>query len=94
MNDFFEAAMMICLGVSWPVSVYKSWKSRTTKGKSLPFEVIILIGYIFGLIGKIINHNITVVFFIFIFNIINILIDLALYYRNSKLDKAAENTFR
>ena len=32
-----ETLMIICFGLSWPLSVYKSWKSRTAKGKSLQF---------------------------------------------------------
>ena len=34
----FETVMIICFGLSWPFSVYKSWKSRTTKGKTLKNE--------------------------------------------------------
>ena len=38
-----ETLMIICFGLSWPLSVYKSWKSRTSKGKSLQFEIFILL---------------------------------------------------
>ena len=44
-----ETVMIVCFGLSWPLSVYKSWKSRTAKGKSLQFEIFIWIGYIFGI---------------------------------------------
>ena len=55
----FEALMVICFGISWPVSIAKSLKSRSTKGKSLLFMVFIDIGYIFGIVGKILSGNIT-----------------------------------
>jgi hypothetical protein len=87
MPQFFEAAMILCFGISWPLSVLKSWKSRTTKGKSLFFEVFILLGYLSGIAGKIITHTVTYVLIFYILNTVMILFDLALYYRNSKLDK-------
>ena len=87
MSEIFEAIMVIFFGLSWPLSVYKSFKSRTTKGKSLLFEVFIFLGYVSGIIGKIINHNITYVFAFYILNVVMVSIDLCLYYRNSKLDK-------
>lgn len=89
MGEIFEAAMVICFGLSWPMSVYKSWKSRTTKGKSLLFEVFIWIGYVCGIAGKIITHNITYVFIFYILNIVMVSIDLVLYARNARLDRQA-----
>ena len=50
--DLLEALMILCFGVSWPISIRKSWVSRTAKGKSLFFEVFLLIGYIFGIVRK------------------------------------------
>lgn len=90
MGEIFEAAMVICFGISWPTSVYKSWKSRTAKGKSLMFECFILFGYICGILGKIITHNITYVFAFYILNICMVTVDLCLYFRNSRLDRAAQ----
>ena len=49
MSDLLEALMIVCFGLSWPVSIYKSYTSRTAKGKSLFFEVFIWIGYVFGI---------------------------------------------
>lgn len=89
MPQFFEAAMIICFGISWPISVAKSWRSRTAKGKSLFFEVFILIGYLCGITGKFITQNITYVLIFYMINTVMILADLALYYRNSRLDKKA-----
>ena len=87
MGEIFEAVMVICFGLSWPISVYKSWKSRTAKGKSLFFEVFIFIGYVSGIIGKIYTGKITYVFAFYIVNIFMVSIDLCLYLRNSRLDR-------
>lgn len=37
MSELLEIMMIASFGVSWPLNVIKSYKSRTTKGKSLPF---------------------------------------------------------
>ncbi len=97
MTDLLEALMIICFGLSWPISIQKSWVSRTAKGKSVFFEVFIWIGYIFGIIRKIILYiNGSGSGFLFYFswafyilNLIEITIDVLLYIRNSKLDKQA-----
>ena len=57
-TDLLEALTIFCFGLSWPISIRKSIISRTAKGKSLFFEVFLLIGYAFGcfstgyLVGK------------------------------------------
>ena len=56
----FESIMLICFGISWPISVYKSLTSKSTKGKSVVFLFAIIIGYVAGILGKIISHNITI----------------------------------
>jgi formate hydrogenlyase subunit 3/multisubunit Na+/H+ antiporter MnhD subunit len=90
MTQFFEAAMIICFGLSWPLSVMKSWKSRTAKGKSLFFEIFILLGYLSGIVGKIMTDNITYVLVFYILNTLMVSFDLCLYARNRRLDKLAE----
>ena len=87
MPQFFEAAMIICFGVSWPISVVKSWRSRTTKGKSLLFEVFIFAGYVCGIAGKLITHNVNYVLIFYFINLVMVGVDLSLYVRNSRLDK-------
>ena len=89
MAEFFEAVMVICFGLSWPLSVRKSWKSRTAKGKSLFFEVFIWIGYVTGIVGKLLTHNITYVFIFYIINLVMVSLDIGLYVRNSHLDRLA-----
>lgn len=92
-----ETVMIICFGLSWPLSVYKSWKSRTAKGKSLQFEIFIWIGYIFGIAKNLIlfaNGSSSWIFFLgwafYFLNFIEITVDMALYFRNVKLDKIAD----
>jgi len=88
MSQLFEAFMVICFGISWPLSIMKSYKSRTTKGKSIFFILFILAGYGFGIVSKLLGTHITYVFVFYVLNFIMVFIDVCLYVRNSKLDKA------
>ena len=44
--------MMICFGVSWPVAILKTLRTRRTEGKSLLFLLLILVGYLAGITAK------------------------------------------
>jgi hypothetical protein len=82
--SIFEAIMLICFGAAWPVSIVKSYKSKSNSGKSLFFLVIVLIGYLSGIINKLLNNydSITI---LYIINFIMVSIDMMLYFRNRKI---------
>ena len=95
-TDLLEALMILCFGLSWPISIRKSWTSRTAKGKSLFFEFFIWVGYIFGIIRKFMLWGAATgplgwLFYLawafYVLNIVEITIDMALYFRNVKLDR-------
>ncbi|MBE6575272.1 MAG: hypothetical protein E7654_03250 [Ruminococcaceae bacterium] len=88
--QIFEMIMLICFGISWPISVYKSIRSKSTKGKSAVFIVAIIIGYISGIIGKIVNHQLTYVVVLYCVNLIVVSIDLGLYFFNAKYEKTVQ----
>jgi len=89
MTGIFECIMLICFGISWPISVYKSLTSRSTKGKSVIFIAAILIGYIAGILGKIIGHNISYVLIVYIFNFCVVSVDFVLYFINRRRERHA-----
>lgn len=89
MQQIFELIMLACFGLSWPISVYKSIRSRSTKGKSLVFIIAIIIGYISGIIGKIVGNQITYVLVLYCFNLAVVSLDLALYFFNRSREKKA-----
>jgi hypothetical protein len=82
----FEIAFLICFGAAWPASIYKSWKSRTNKGKSLFFLCLILTGYIMGILHKIFFYYDEVIY-LYIINFLMVLADMILFFRNSRLEK-------
>ena len=85
--QIFDFIMLACFGLSWPISVYKSIKSKSTQGKSLVFIIAIIIGYISGIIGKIVNDQLTYVLIIYCFNLMVVSIDLILFFINRKREK-------
>ena len=99
-TELMEAVTILCFGLSWPISIYKSYVSKTAKGKSLFFEVFLLVGYAFGIFRKIIQFTVLdctgglfyLSFFFYILNFIEITIDVLLYFRNCKYDKLAALT--
>jgi hypothetical protein len=84
MVGIFESLMLICFGVSWPISVWKSYTSRSTKGKSVIFTSAIILGYIAGICGKIAGDNINYVLALYILNLCFVSVDFALYFINKK----------
>ena len=99
MLDLLEMLMIVCFGLSWPISIYRSYVSRTAKGKSLFFEVFLWIGYIFGITRKVLQFQsgsgLNVLFYLgwlfYMLNIVEITIDMLLYFRNVKLDRMRES---
>lgn len=87
MSQLLEAMMIVCFGISWPMSILKSINSRTAKGKSLTFMCFILAGYTFGIISKLSSGNITYVLPLYILNFVMVATDIALYFRNQVLDR-------
>ena len=79
--------MLVCFGISWPFNIAKSLRSRTAKGKSVAFELLIIAGYLCGLIGKFILGNLSYVVFFYIADILMVAADLVLTFRNRRLDR-------
>ena len=87
MAQILEAAMIICFGISWPVNIAKSLKSKTAKGKSIVFLFFILIGYLCAIAGKIISNKINWVFWFYVVNTLMVSLDIIIYFNNRKRDK-------
>jgi len=81
--SIFEAGMLICFGASWPLDIYKSIKSRSTAGKSVMFMFVLTVGYVFGIINKII-YSPDIVLVLYIINLLLVSVDICLFYRNRR----------
>ncbi len=83
-----ETTMLVCFGAAWPLSVYKSWKSRTTKGKSIGFILVILLGYVAGISKVYIAEGFGGFLMIpYAINLLLVFTDCLLYFRNYRIDR-------
>lgn len=96
MAEILEIIMIVSFGASWPLNVMKSYRARTTKGKSLAFLLLIFFGYIAGIASKLVNEaymaNFSAKWYVLFFYVLNLIMvgcDLLLYVRNYRLDKKA-----
>lgn len=87
--SIFEMLMLLCFGAAWPFSIYRSYKSKSVAGKSPYFLIILILGYIFGILNKIF-YNLDFVVYLYFLNLIMVTTDLVLYFKNSKLLKTEQ----
>lgn len=91
LKDVLEITMLICFGMAWPLSIFKSWTSRTSKGKSIFFLFVIIVGYAAG-IGKCVlslPDTSYLVLVMYLINITMVSLDALLYFHNRRLDRHA-----
>lgn len=87
----FEAGMMVCFGISWPIAALKTYRCKCVHGKSIHFSMLILLGYMCGIAHKVLD-DMDWVFWLYILNTFFLLVDMYLYwiYRNNKAPAADE----
>lgn len=91
MAEILETIMLICFGISWPMSLYKNIKAKTAKNMSLGFILMITLGYISGIGAKLYLKNYTYVLIIYFFNLIVVGMNIGVYFINKNYDKKGKN---
>ena len=83
--SIYEAIMLICFGASWPVSIWRTYTVKNPVGKSIWFLLLIIIGYVAGIINKVLG-TMDWVLGLYILNFIMVSADLILviYYRKMR----------
>ena len=87
-GGIFEVIMLLCFAAAWPANIYKAYRARTAVGTSLPFMLIIEVGYISGMINKLVNDDISYVMAFYIFDFCLVLVGIIVYFRNMALDRS------
>ena len=87
MSSILETVMLICFGCSWPLNLMKAYKSRTAKSTSLPFNLLIITGYIAGITAKVLSGQINYVLVAYLINLAIVSLNLLVYFRNVFLDR-------
>ena len=87
MGSILETVMLVCFGFSWPLNVIKAYRAKTAKGTSLPFILLIIMGYVAGISAKLISGKINYVLIAYVLNLAIVSLNLLVYFRNASLDK-------
>ena len=83
--------MLLYFAFAWPFSIYKLYKTKSTKGKSILFSLVIILGYIFGIMNKYISDDVNYVVFFYFFDLGLVIIDCLLYFRNWHYENSASS---
>ena len=82
--SIWEILFLLCFAVSWPISIVKSLRTKVVIGKS----PLIILGYIFGIIHKLLHNN-DIVTWLYVFNASLVATDLILYFVYIKSNREA-----
>ncbi|MBE6816556.1 MAG: hypothetical protein E7520_02490 [Ruminococcaceae bacterium] len=89
MASILETAMLVCFGLSWPINLVKSIKSKTAKATSLKFLLLITVGYLCGIAAKVVLHQFNYVLAVYLLNLLVVAANLVVYFINKRRDKNA-----
>lgn len=95
--QLFEAGMLFCFGWGWPVAIIKTLRVKKVTGKSLGFLVLVITGYICGIVAKFIRADGALpdwVTWLYALNALMVAVDLSLFlkYREPKQPAAGAVT--
>lgn len=93
-SEILEAIMLVCFGLSWPMSVIKNIKAKSAKNMSLQFILLICFGYVAGIAAKIINHNVSYVLAVYILNLVIVSANIVVYFVNKRYDKMGSDEIK
>ncbi len=79
----FEAIMLVCFGVSWPISIAKSLRTKQVEGKSPLFMGIVCFGYLNGVLYKAL-HAFDWIIVLYVLNMVFVATDLLLYFHYTR----------
>ncbi|MGN0739593.1 MAG: hypothetical protein ACI4LX_05420 [Treponema sp.] len=89
MSELLESIMMVCFGLSWPISLAKNIKAHSAKNMSLRFTLLIILGYVAGIMGKILNGVFNYVLIVYLINLVIVSANLVVYFVNKRYDRIA-----
>ena len=87
---FFEMLFLMSFGISWPMNIVKALRAKTSKGVSLWFLLVCFIGYIFGIIAKLVDDTLSYTLIFYCLNICMVGTCVVFYFINAHRDKLAD----
>lgn len=82
----FEIIMLICFGASWPFVLAKTIRTKAVSGKSIVFLVLVVIGYLSGIISKLMGEPDYVIWF-YVINSSMVITEMVFYFRYRRTDE-------
>jgi len=93
----FEAIMLICFGISWPLDILNTLRIKQSTGKSQAFMALILVGYTAGIVAKVIISRangapLQAVTWLYALNMLFVIVDIVVsrYYARPHRHKRAQ----
>ena len=75
------------IACAWPISIVRMIRSKSTKGKSLFFSSVIVLGYAFGIVHKCL-YDLNWVLSVYILNFLLVSVDTAVFiYTRNKYER-------
>jgi len=87
MSSLLEILMLTCFGFSWPISLFQNYRARTAAGSSPVFMPLVILGYVAGISAKLLSGNVGGVLVAYMINLVVVLLNLLVYFRNLHLDR-------
>ena len=76
--SIYELLFFVFIACAWPISIRRMLKNRSTKGKSPIFTGVIVAGYIFGIVHKIL-YDLDIVIAAYFLNLLLVTADTVVY---------------
>lgn len=85
--SIFELLFFLFIAFAWPISTIRMIKNKSTKGKTVFFSSIIVLGYAFGIVHKCI-YDLDWVLSVYILDFVLVAIDTIVFiYIRSKYER-------
>ena len=83
-----EFAMLFCFGFSWPFAIAKTIRAKRVDGKSPLFEIIVIVGYLFGIASHLISDRSWVIW-VYLADTALVATDLSLYFHYAQRSRGS-----
>jgi len=77
--SIFELLFFVLVACAWPISMIRMIRNKSTKGKSVVFSSLLLLGYVFGISHKFL-YDLDWVVIVYFFNAFLIFSDIVIFF--------------
>lgn len=78
-SGFFELAMLVIFGSSWPFAIHRTYTAKRVDGKSPHFMVLVILGYLCGILSHLVVSRGVWICWVYLLDIALVMTDLSLY---------------